>query len=84
MVILGTFLAVVAGLGYNSSAAVQKREAVAVGRNVEVTRLLPKLARRPVWLAASLLEILAWVAQAAALALAPIAVVIPVMGIGAA
>ena len=31
MVILGGLLALVAGVGYNSSAAVQKREAVAVG-----------------------------------------------------
>jgi hypothetical protein len=82
--ILGGILALVAGIGYNSSAAVQKREAVAVGSSLAVTRLLPALVRRKVWVAASLLDLLAWLAQVVALALAPIALVIPVMGLGAA
>ena len=84
MVILGAILAIVAGIGYNASAAVQKREAVAVGTRVAVARLLPALARRRLWLIASLLELLAWLAQAVALAVAPIAVVIPLMGLGGA
>jgi hypothetical protein len=84
VVILGAILAVVAGTGYNASAAVQKREAVSVGTGVAVVRLLPALARRRVWLIASLLELLAWLAQAVALAVAPIAVVIPLMGLGGA
>jgi hypothetical protein len=84
VVILGAILAVVAGTGYNASAAVQKREAVSVGTGVAVVRLLPALARRRVWLIASLLELLAWLSQAVALAVAPIAVVIPLMGLGGA
>jgi drug/metabolite transporter (DMT)-like permease len=84
VVILGAILAVVAGTGYNASAAVQKREAVSVGTGVAVVRLLPALARRRVWLIASLLELLAWLAQAVALAVAPIALVIPLMGLGGA
>ena len=84
MVILGGLLALVAGVGYNSSAAVQKREAVAVDSSVTVPRLLPALIRRKMWIAASFLDLLAWLAQVVALALAPIALVIPVMGLGAA
>ena len=84
MVILGAILALVAGVGYNASAAAQKREAVRVGRSVGLTRLLPALVRRKLWVAASLLDFLAWLAQVAAMALAPIALVVPVMGVGAA
>ena len=82
MTALGASLAVAAGLGYNASAALEKREAMAVGSHVPVVRLLPALARRPVWMAAMGANLLAWGAEAWALASAPIAVVVPLLNAG--
>src|SRR2546425_3532542 len=78
----GAALAVLAGLGYNAAAAVEKREAIEV--TPQISQILFALARRRLWLAANLLAIVAWTAQVAALALAPIALVMPLMGAGAA
>ena len=73
--------AAASGLAYNATAAVQKHETVRA--QVPARRLLPTLLRRPLWLPALLLDLAAWVAQAAALTLAPIELVVPVMAVGA-
>ena len=80
MLVLGATLAAASGLGYNATAAVQKHEAVRT--KVPARRLLPALVRRRLWLLALLLDLTAWVAQAAALSLAPIELVIPLMALG--
>jgi len=82
VVILGAFLAIVTGLGFSSAALVQKHETLRTG--VGPARLLGALVKRWRWLAATLLSVVAWVAQVAALTLAPIALVIPLVGAGAA
>jgi len=84
MLVIGSSLAVAAGLGYTAAAALEKREAVLVSLDVPVARLLAVLARRRVWLAAIFVSLLAWVAEAVALATAPIATVIPLMSAGSA
>lgn len=81
MLVLGATLAAASGLAYNATAAVQKHETVRAG--VPARRLLPALLRRPLWLLALLLDLAAWVIQAAALALAPIELVVPLMAVGA-
>jgi drug/metabolite transporter (DMT)-like permease len=53
-----------------------------VRAGVPARRLPPALLRRPLWLLALLLDIAAWVTQAAGLALAPIALVVPLMAVG--
>ena len=80
----GAALAIVAGVGFSLAAAIEKHEVVAVGRAVSVPRLLPALAHRGWWLAAEAIGLLAWAAEAAALSLAPLAVVIPLMSSGGA
>jgi hypothetical protein len=82
VLVLGATLAGASGLAYNATAAVQKHETVRAG--VPARRLLPALLRRPLWLLALLLDLAAWVTQAAALALAPIELVVPLMAVGAA
>jgi hypothetical protein len=82
VLVFGGILAVASGLAYNATAAVQKHEAVRA--SAPARRLLPALARRPLWLLALLLDLAAWVAQVAALALAPLALVVPLMAVGAA
>lgn len=82
MLVLGAILAVAAGLAYNLTAAVQKYETVRA--DAPASRLLPALARRPLWLLALLLDLCAWVGQVAALTLAPIALAVPLMAAGAA
>ncbi len=81
MLVLGATLAAASGLAYNATAAVQKHETVRAG--VPARRLLPALLRRRLWLLALLLDLAAWVTQAAALALAPIELVVPLMAVGA-
>ncbi|MGZ4128013.1 MAG: hypothetical protein ACXVQX_10710 [Actinomycetota bacterium] len=82
MVLLGALIALATGIAYNLGAALQKREAVAVpvGRK----RLLRTLVKRKVWLAATTLSTIAWAGQVAALALAPVALVVPLLGAGSA
>lgn len=82
MLVLGATLAAASGLAYNATGAIQKHETVRAG--VPAPRLLPALLRRPLWLLALLLDLAAWAAQAAGLALAPIALVVPLMAVGAA
>lgn len=82
MIWLGAVAAVLTGIAYNLGAALQKREAVAVpvGRK----GLLRALAKRKVWLAATALSTFAWGGQVAALALAPVALVVPLLSTGSA
>jgi drug/metabolite transporter (DMT)-like permease len=82
VLVLGGILAVLAGLAYNLTAAVQKHETLRA--DAPASRLLPALARRPLWLLALLLDLCAWVGQVAALTLAPIALAVPLMAAGAA
>ena len=82
MVALGALLAVLTGIAYNLGAALQKREAVEIP--VGTKHLLRKLVRRKVWLAATALSTFAWGGQVASLALAPVALVVPLLATGSA
>ena len=79
---LGLVMAVLAGMGFSVAATIQKHEAVRFDE--PPFRLLQRLAGRWLWLAAMAVDIGSWVAQATALALAPIAVAVPLMGLGTA
>jgi hypothetical protein len=57
-----------------AAAALEKREGMMTGHGQRGWRLLAALARRPVWLLAIGLSALAWVGEAASLALAPVPV----------
>jgi drug/metabolite transporter (DMT)-like permease len=73
MLVLGSLLALLSGMFNAGAAALEKREGMRIpGRSG--FRLLVALARRPPWLLAMALSSLAWVAEAASLALAPIPV----------
>ena len=73
MLVLGSILALVSGMLNAGAAALEKREGMRIpGRSG--FRLLAALTRRPLWLLAMGLSSLAWVAEAASLALAPIPV----------
>jgi drug/metabolite transporter (DMT)-like permease len=82
LVALGALLAVLTGIAYNLGAALQKREAVEIP--VGTKHLLRKLVRRKVWLAATALSTFAWGGQVASLALAPVALVVPLLATGSA
>jgi len=82
LVALGALVALATGIAYNLGAALQKREAVDVP--VGTKGLLRALAKRKVWLAATTLSSVAWVGQVAALALAPVALVVPLLAAGSA
>src|SRR5918911_532380 len=82
VLVVGAILAAAAGVAYNTTAAIQKHEVVRVG--APPRRLLPALLLRPWWLAALLLDLAAWTAQTAAMALAPLVVVVPLLALGAA
>ena len=82
MIVAGALVAIATGIAYNLGAALQKREAVDVP--VGTKGLLRALAKRKVWLAATALSTVAWVGQVAALALAPVALVVPLLAAGSA
>ncbi|HEV2686058.1 MAG TPA: hypothetical protein VGW79_05425, partial [Actinomycetota bacterium] len=82
MIVAGAIIAVATGIAYNLGAALQKREAVQV--SVGTKHLLRALAKRKVWLVATALSTFAWVGQVAALALAPVALVVPLLATGSA
>ena len=82
MIVAGAIIAVATGVAYNLGAALQKREATEVA--VGAKHLLRQLAKRKVWLAATALSTFAWVGQVAALALAPVALVVPLLATGSA
>jgi len=76
----GAILSLAAGAGSSLAAALQKREALRV--DAPVTTILGRLAKRPLWLLAMALDASSWGVLAAAMALAPIAVVLPLQGAG--
>jgi drug/metabolite transporter (DMT)-like permease len=81
MLVLGSLLAVLSGMFNAGAAALEKREGMQIpGRSG--FRLLAALARRPIWLLAMALSALAWVAEAAALTLAPIPVTATIRNAG--
>jgi hypothetical protein len=72
MLFAGSLLALLSGLTNAAAAALEKREGMRVGTSRNGARLLAALARRPLWLFALLLSVLAWTGEAASLALAPV------------
>ena len=82
MIALGALVALATGIAYNLGAALQKREVVDVP--VGTKGLLRALVKRKIWLAATTLSTIAWVGQVAALALAPVALVVPLLAAGSA
>lgn len=82
MVLVGACIALATGIAYNVAAALQKREAVQV--QLGTRHLLGRLMHRKVWVIATALSGVAWVGQVAALALAPVALVVPLLSIGSA
>jgi len=82
VLLLGAVIAVLTGVAYNAAAALQKHEALQVP--YAKAGILVSLVKRKVWVAATILSLLAWVGQVAALALAPIALVVPLLAIGSA
>ncbi|MGD0811604.1 MAG: hypothetical protein ABSA91_18130 [Acidimicrobiales bacterium] len=82
MLVIGSLLALISGMFNAGAAALEKREGMRSGTGDEGFRLLAVLARRPLWLLAMALSALAWVGEAASLALAPVAVVATVRNAG--
>lgn len=82
MFLAGCLLAVLSGLANTGAAGLQKREGLTVAGNPGPLRLLLTLIRRPWWCAALLVSVVAWVAEAAALVLAPLAAVAPLRSAG--
>jgi hypothetical protein len=79
-------LGIAAGAGaafcYDGANVLQAREARAVAEPVLRASLFARLARRPRWVAASLLGIAGWPLQILALSVAPLTVVQPTLAIG--
>jgi drug/metabolite transporter (DMT)-like permease len=80
MIGLGAALGILSGAGFGTAAALQKREAVSVEGGA--ARVLVALSTHRVWVGAVLLEFGAWIAQVAALAMAPVALVVPLTSLG--
>jgi hypothetical protein len=74
MVVIGSLLALLSGLFNATAAALEKREGMSTGVGRRGLRLLAALARRRAWLLAMALSAMAWVGEAASLALAPVPV----------
>jgi hypothetical protein len=72
MLIAGSLLALVCGLANSAAAALEKHEMLQLTSGGRGLRLLARLLRRRLWLLAIALSVLAWVAEAAALGLAPV------------
>ncbi|GAC1425092.1 MAG: hypothetical protein NVSMB57_16770 [Actinomycetota bacterium] len=81
MIWVGAVLAVITGVVYNGAAAFQKREAVQVKTDAHV---FGKMLQRKVWLTATAMSVIAWMGEAAAFSLAPVALVVPLLAIGSA
>ncbi len=75
MVLVGSLLALISGMLNASATWLEKREGMRTATTRTGLRLLSALARRPAWLAAMVLSALAWVGEAASLALAPVPIV---------
>ncbi len=74
MLIAGSLLALLCGVANSAAAVIEKRESVRAPGGGGL-RLLAQLVRRGLWLVAMALSVVGWVSEAAALALAPVAVV---------
>jgi hypothetical protein len=75
MVLVGSLLALLSGMLNAAAAWLEKREGMRTATARSGVRLLAALAKRPAWLAAMVLSALAWVGEAASLALAPVPIV---------
>lgn len=82
MLIVGSLLALVCGLANSAAAALEKREVMQIGSGNRGIALLALLIRRRWWLLAMALSVLAWGAEAGALALAPVPVVTTLRSFG--
>jgi hypothetical protein len=82
VVIAGGVLALLCGLLNSVAAALEKREGQRVDGKLQGVRLLAVLARRSRWLLAMGLSAAAWLAEATALTIAPVAVVATARGAG--
>lgn len=82
MLIVGSLLALVCGLANSAAAALEKREVMQLGAGTRGLALLAVLIRRRWWLLAMALSVLAWGAEAGALALAPVPVVTTLRSFG--
>jgi drug/metabolite transporter (DMT)-like permease len=82
MVAIGGLLALACGVLHSVAAALQKREGQRSGHGVEGVRQLVVLAHRRWWLASLAVSALGWLAEAASLAIAPVAVVATARGAG--
>lgn len=82
MFFLGSALALICGLANSAAAALEKREMMQVGVGEHGLGLLATLARRPLWLLAMALSLLAWVAEAGSLGLVPVPVVTSLRSLG--
>jgi hypothetical protein len=74
MLVIGSLLALLSGMFNAAAAALEKREGMSTGLGQRGWPLLAALARRPAWLLAIGLSAVAWVGEAASLALAPVPV----------
>jgi len=82
MLVIGSLLALISGMFNAAAAAIEKREGMHTATGKTGLRLLAALARRPAWLFAMVLSALAWVGEAASLALAPVPVTATIRNAG--
>lgn len=82
MFFLGSAFALICGLANSAAAALEKREMLQVGVGERGLALLAILVRRPWWLLAMALSLLAWTAEAGSLALVAVPVVTSLRSLG--
>lgn len=82
MFFLGSALALICGLANSAAAALEKREMTQVGVAQHGRGLLLTLVRRPLWLLAMGLSLVAWIAEAGALGTVPVPVVTSLRSLG--
>jgi hypothetical protein len=82
MFLLGSALALICGLANSAAATLEKREMMQIGGGERGLALLTTLFRRPWWLLAMALSLLAWAAEAGSLGLVPVPVVTSLRSLG--
>lgn len=82
MFLLGSALALICGLANSAAAALEKYVMLHVGMGERGLALLALLVRKPLWLIAMALSLLAWTAEAGSLALVPVPVVTSLRSLG--
>jgi len=82
MFFLGSAFALICGLANSAAAALEKREMMQVGVGSRGLALLAILIRRPLWLLAMALSLLAWTAEAGSLGLVAVPVVTSLRSLG--